>query len=177
MCTISPSPPESFCARTAQLHTGHYVTLRRLLRKVHCPVSGSLRKLQTAVTSLHELEVGPNFESVAPECPSAGFDFVALNVEHTIKTKIVALRQLLQWSGYPAVVLLQEVGVPPTSKEYCPLLQWPRAHVAPGSQMVLLGVQCIPRCSTDCVYVHTEIAPVLLEFVADMHLHHFVHGM
>ena len=25
--------------------------------------------------------------------------------------------------------------------------------------------------------VHTAIAPVLLEFVADMHLHLFVHGM
>ena len=115
-----------FCACTAQLHARHYgsltllltvlnpMTLRRLLRKVQSPVRRSLGKLQTTLTSLHELEVGLSFESVTPECLLAGFDLLTLNVEHTIKTKIVALRQLLQWSGYPAVVLLQEVGVLPS---------------------------------------------------------------
>ena len=136
------------------------------------------------------------------------FDLLTLNVEHTVKTKVMALRQLLQWSGYPAVVLLQETGVPPprfvfhclyrntfttvassfagatilvrrdshlhigyfvhhpedtaivlelvykgvlmqivnvhmsakgTAKEYRPLLHWLHAHVAPNSQLVLMG--------------------------------------
>ena len=41
----------------------------------------------------------------------AGFDLLTLNVEHMMKTKVVALWQLLRWSGYPAVVLLQELEV------------------------------------------------------------------
>ena len=129
-----------------------------------------------------------------------GLDLLTQNVEHTFKTKVMALRQLLQWSGYPAMVLLQETGtLPPlfvfhclswhtftivsslsagvtilvrrdsqlhigdfvhhpkgravselpyrgtpvqvahvymsakgTAKEYCPLLRWLRAHVAPN---------------------------------------------
>ena len=43
----------------------------------------------------------------------AGFDLLTLDVEHTIKTKVVVLRQLLQWSGYPVVVFLHEVGALP----------------------------------------------------------------
>ena len=68
------------------------MTLRRLLR------SGSLRKLQTALTFLHELEVGSSPKSVAPKCLCAGFGLLTLDVEHTVKTKVVALRQLFQWS-------------------------------------------------------------------------------
>ena len=178
----------------------------------------------------------------------AGFDLLTLHVEHTIETKVMALRQLIQWSGYPAVVLLQETGVLPprfvfhclywhtftvvtsssasvtilvrrdsqlhigdfvhhpkgraivlelvykgtpvqvvnvymlakgTAKEYRPLLQWLCAHVAPDSRLVLMGedFQCNPGWSADCVFVNTEIAPALSEFVADMALLPFTHGM
>ena len=173
---------------------------------------------------------------------------LTLNVEHTVKTKVLALRQLLQWSEYPAVVLLQDTGILPprfvfhclywhtftvvssssagvailvrrdsqlhigdfvhhpegraivlelvykgtpvqvvnlymsakgTAKEYHPLLQWLRAHVAPDSQLVLMGgdFQCNPGWSADCVSVNTEIAPVLCEVAADMTLLLFTHGM
>ena len=43
----------------------------------------------------------------------ASFHLVALNVGHTVRTKVMAFRQLLQWSGYLAVVLLQKTGVLP----------------------------------------------------------------
>ena len=94
------------------------LTLRRLLRKEEGPVAGSLRKLQTTLTSLRELEVVPNFEGVAPEWQSTGFDLLTLIVEHMIKTKVVTTRQLLEWSGYPAVVLLPEVGVLPSRSAF-----------------------------------------------------------
>ena len=99
------------------------VTLRRLLRKVSDQVSGSLRKLQMALSPLQDLEHSPGLEPVAPMEAPTGFDLLTLNVEHTVKTKVVALRQLLQWSGYPAVVLLQEVGaLPPRFMLHC--LYW-----------------------------------------------------
>ena len=37
--------------------------------------------------------------------------------------------------------------------------------------------KCNPGWSSDCVSLHTEIAPVLLEFVADLHLQPSTHGM
>ena len=37
--------------------------------------------------------------------------------------------------------------------------------------------QCNPRWSADCVSVDTEITPVLSEFVTDMALLPFAHGM
>ena len=43
----------------------------------------------------------------------ASFDLLTLNVEHTVKIEEMALRQLLKWSGYLAVVFLQETGVLP----------------------------------------------------------------
>ena len=98
------------------------VTLQRLLRKVVGPVSGSLRKLQAALSSLQDLEQSPDLGPVSSMEMLAGFDLLTLNVEHTVKTKIVALRQLLQWSGYPAVVLLQEIGTPPPVIFHC--LYW-----------------------------------------------------
>ena len=66
-----------------------------------------------------------------------------------------------------------------TTKEYRPLLQWLRAHVAPDSRLVLLGgdFQCNPGWYVDHMSVHTAIAPSLLEFAADMHLQPFTHGM
>ena len=73
------------------------VTLWCLLRKVSDPVSGSLRKLHTALSSLQDLEQSPFLEPVAPMEAAAGFDLLTLNVQHTVKTKVVALRQLLQW--------------------------------------------------------------------------------
>ena len=65
------------------------------------------------------------------------------------------------------------------AKEYWPLLQWQRTHVAPDSQVVLLrgNFECNPRWLVNCVFINTEIGRVLLEFVADMHLHLFVHSM
>ena len=101
----------SFAPVTTGFFTLLLTTLGRLLRKVQNPVSGSLRKLQTTLPSLLELELGLAAKSMAPKCPLAGFNLVTLNVEHLIKTKVVALGQLLQWFGYPAMVLLQEVGV------------------------------------------------------------------
>ena len=209
------------------------LNLVTLLRKVGDPVSGFLCKLQAAWSPM--------------EAP-AGFDLLTLNVERTVKTKVVALRRLLQWSGYPAVLLLQEGGaLPPrfmfhclywhtftvvssspagvallvhpdlqlcigdftqhpddranvleltyqdtfiqvvnasvsakgTAKEKRPLLQWLRAHLAPDSRLVLLGgdFQCNRGWLVRYVSVHTEIAPVLLEFAVDMHLHPFTDGM
>ena len=167
---------------------------------------------------------------------------------NTVETKVMALRQLIQWSGHPVVVLLQETGVLPprfvfhclywhtftvvnsssagvtilerrdsqlhigdfvhhpkgkaivleliykcipvqvvnvymsakgTTKEYRPLLQWLRAHVAPDSRLVLVGgdFQCNPGWLADCVSVNTEIALVLSEFVAHMAMLPFTHGM
>ena len=34
-------------------------------------------------------------------------------MEHTVKTKVVALRRLLKWAEYPAVGLLQDTGILP----------------------------------------------------------------
>ena len=216
-----PPPPEIFaCKRlnfapvtmgslTLLLTVLDPMGLAGLLQKVQSLISGPLRKLQSAMASLQELEGSHAPESVIPKCPSTAFDLLTLNVEQTMKTKVVALCQMVQWSGYPPVVLLQEVGVLPshfvlhclywqtytavssssagvavlvwhdsqlhigdfthhpegraivlkvtyrgiliqivnvymsakgTSKEYCPLLKWLRAHVAPGSCMVLMGV-------------------------------------
>ena len=53
----------------------------------------------------------------------AGFDLLSPNVEHTVKTEIVALRPLLQWCGFFAVVFLQEIGTrPPHFMFHC--LYW-----------------------------------------------------
>ena len=68
---------------------------------------------QIALSSLRDLEHSTGLEPAIPVDAPADFDLLTLNVEHTIKTKVVALRQLLQWSGYPAVLLLQEVGALP----------------------------------------------------------------
>ena len=172
-------------------------------------------QLQSALSSLQALEQDPDLGAAAFVSMPAGFDLLTLNVEHTVKTKVMALRQLLPWSGDPAVVFLQETGVSPprfvfhclywhtytvvssssagvailvswdsqlqmggfthhpdgratvleltyretpmqvvnvymsakgTAKEYHPLLQWLRAHVAPDSKLVLMGgdFQCNP---------------------------------
>ena len=70
----------------------------------------SLRQLQMALSSLQTLENDSQRESPVPAAMPAGFDLITLNVEHTVNTKVVALRQLLQWTAYPAVVLLQETA-------------------------------------------------------------------
>ena len=74
------------------------VTFQRLLRKGVGPVSGSLRKLRAALSSLQDLERSPDLGPVPSVEMPAGFDLLILHVEHTVKTKLVALRQLLQWS-------------------------------------------------------------------------------
>ena len=77
------------------------VTLRRLLQKSGGPVHGSPRQLQVALSSLHILENDFHRESPVPAAMTAGFDLLTLNVEHIIKTKVTAFRQLLQWAEYP----------------------------------------------------------------------------
>ena len=49
----------------------------------------------------------------------AGFDLLILNVEHTVKTKVVASRPLLQLSGLPPMVFLQEIGTLPPLPRLC----------------------------------------------------------
>ena len=85
----------------------------------------------------------------------------------------------LTYRGTPIQVVNAYLSAKGTAKEYRPLLQWLRAYAAPDSRLVLLGrdFPCNPGWSVDCVSVHTEIAPGLLEFVADMHLQPFTHGM
>ena len=169
-------------------------------------------------------------------------------MEHTVKTKHIALRQLLQYLHYPVVVFLQVVGMLPRhfvfhclywhahtvvphssaavavlvrrdarvqlgdfvhhaegraiildilyldvpvqlvnvymsakgrAKEYRPLLQWLRAHVAPDSHLVLMGggdFQCNPGWARDCVSTNSEVVSPLLEFVDDMQMHPFLQG-
>ena len=201
-----------------------------------------------ALSSLHTLENDSHRKSLVSADMAAVFDLLTLNVEHTVKTIVVALRQLLEWAEYRAVVPLQETGVLPprfvfhclylhtftkvalssagvsvlvccdshlhvgdfkhhpegraivvelvckgvsmqvvnvymstkgTAKEYRPLPHWLRAHVAPDSELFSVGghFQCIPGWSAGCVFVNTEITPVLSEFVTDMALLPFTHGM
>ena len=99
-------PPVTLGFVTLVLMVCTPVTLRCLLRGVKSPVSGSMGKLRTTLTSLHELEKGPSLESVTSECPLAGLDFLSVSVEQVVKTKVVAHRQFLQWCTYLVVALL-----------------------------------------------------------------------
>ena len=85
----------------------------------------------------------------------------------------------LAYQDTPIQVVNADLSAKSTAKEYGPLLQWLSSHVTPDSRLVLLagGLQCNPRWSSDCVSLHTEMAPVVLEFAADMHLLPFTHGM
>ena len=85
----------------------------------------------------------------------------------------------LAYKGTPVQVVNVYMSAKGTAKEYRPLLQWLRAHVAPDSRLVIMGgdFQCNPGWSADCVSVNTEIAPVLSQFAADMTLLPFTHGM
>ena len=76
----------------------------------------------------------------------------------------------------PILVVNVYMSASGRSKEYRPLLQRLRAHVAPNPRMVLVGgdFECNPRWSADCVSVHIGIASVLLNFVVNMHLQLFV---
>ena len=99
------------------------VTPRRLVQRVEGPIHGSLSKLQSALSSLQALEQDPDLGATASVSMPAGFGLLTLNVEHTTKTKVRALQQLLQWSGHPAVAFLQETGVlPPHFIFHC--LNW-----------------------------------------------------
>ena len=68
----------------------------------------------------------------------------------------------LVYKGTPVHVVNVYMSAKGTAKEYCPLLQWLRAHVGPDSQLVLMGgdFQCNPGWTVDCVSVNTEIALV-----------------
>ena len=85
----------------------------------------------------------------------------------------------LAYRDTPVQVVNAYLSAKGTTKEYRPVLQWLRAHVALDSRLVLLGgdFQCNPGWSVDCVSVHTEMAPLLPEFAVDMHLLPFTHGM
>ena len=72
------------------------VTLRRLLHRLGGPVYVSLRQLQMASSSLQTLESDPHLIAPVSVAMPAGFELLILNVEHTIKTKVMALRQLIQ---------------------------------------------------------------------------------
>ena len=71
------------------------LTLRRFLKAVQSPISGSLRRLQATLANLAELEVDISLEVAYPVRSSAAFGLPTVNVAHTVKTKGVALRQLL----------------------------------------------------------------------------------
>ena len=66
-------------------------------------IMGTLHELETEQVALPDVSI-----SLA-----SAVDLLTVNVEHTVKTKVRALRRLLQQLQYPAVVLLQEVGVLP----------------------------------------------------------------
>ena len=106
-------PPVTTGSLTLLLTVLNPVTLRRLLHKIGGPVQGYLRKLHTTLFSLRALESDPQLETRVSVAMPSGFDLLILNVEHTVETKVIASRQLVQWSEYPAVVLLQDTGVSP----------------------------------------------------------------
>ena len=79
---------------TLALTNLNLVTLWRFLHRLGGPIHGSARQLQTALSSLQTWESDSHLvASVSARMP-AGFDLLMLNVEHTIKTKVMALRQL-----------------------------------------------------------------------------------
>ena len=71
------------------------VTLWRLLRGLGGPIHGSLRQLQTTSSSLQALESDCHLVAPVSVAMPARFDLLTLNVEDTIKTKVMALRQLI----------------------------------------------------------------------------------
>ena len=124
-----------------------------------------LRQLQTALSSLQALESDPRPETPVSVAMPAGSDLLTLNVEHTVTTKVMALRQLIQWSGYPAVVLLQETGVlPPPLVFHC--VYWHTFTVVTSS---FAGVTILVRHNSqlhigDLVH-HPEGKAIVLELV------------
>ena len=107
----------------------------RTLRPFHGvarPVTGPLQTLQHAISALHALDSNSSAESVVTRDVAAGFDFLTLNVQHTVKTKLVELRQPLQWAQYPAVLMLEERGqLPPNFMFHC--LYWHTFTLVPFS--------------------------------------------
>ena len=71
--------------------------LQRLFRTVEGPVHGPLHTLQEALRSLQDLQDALDRDGVTVHDIPAGFDFLTANVQHTVQTKLVALRQLLQF--------------------------------------------------------------------------------
>ena len=111
------------------------------------------------------LENDSHWESLVPAAMPAGFDLLTLNVEHTMKTKVVALWQLLQWTGYPAVVLLQETGVlPPRFVFHC--LYWHTfTKVASSSAGVAILVRRDSHLHVGDFMHHPEGRAIVLELV------------
>ena len=103
-----------------------------------CQLFWSPHQLQVALSSLQTLENDSHQESPVSASMPAGFDLLTLNAEHTVKTKVVALRQLLQWAEYPAVVLLQETGVLPPCFVFHSLYWHTFANVASSAAVAIL---------------------------------------
>ena len=95
----------------------------------------------------------------------AGFDLLTLNVEHTVKTKVMALRQLLQWAEYTAVVLLQETGVLPPRFVFHYLYWHTFAKVASSSAGVAILVRRDSHLHIGDFIHHPEGIAIVLELV------------
>ena len=87
--------PVTTLSLTLLLTVFNPVTLQRVMRKVVGPVCGSLRKLKVALSSLQDLEQSSDLGPAPSIEMPASFDLLTLNVEHTVKTKVVALRRVL----------------------------------------------------------------------------------
>ena len=100
---------------------------------------------------------------MTPTRPSTTFDLLTLNVEHTIKTKVVALRQSLQQAGYPAAVLLQEVGVVPSRFVFHCLYWHTCTSVSSSSANVVVLVRSDSQSHIGDFTHHPEGRAILLE--------------
>ena len=123
------------------------------------------RRFETTLDFFHYLEVDPRSTSVVRDGSTASFDLLTLNVEHTVKQTVVVLRGLLQASGYPAVVLLQERGLLP-SRLALHYLCWHTFRVVSSSST---GVGILVRRDSqphigDSIH-HPEGKPIVLELV------------
>ena len=141
------------------------VTLRRLLQKLGGPVHGSFRELQGALSSLQTLENDSHREGAVPAAMPAGFDLLTLNVEHTVKTKVVALMQLLQWAKYPVVDLLQETGALPPRFVFHYLAWHTFTKVASSSAGVAIVVRRGSHLHLGDFMHHPEGRAIVLELV------------
>ena len=118
-----------------------------------------------ALSSLESVENDSHRESLVPAAMPAGFDLITLNVEPAVKTKVMALRQLLQWAEYPEVFLLQEMGVlSPRFVLHC-LYGHTFAKVASSSDRVAILVRRDSNLHIGDFIHHPEGRAIVLELV------------